>query len=148
LYVLMPLELADGRIMMVNRGWLAHAPDDRKRILAYSTPTGMVTVAGSVLADEPRLYELGTAPVRRVKEIWQNFDYGAYENAAGIKLVHVVVREHDDANDGLARDWPDEGSGLDAQIVRHQGYVFQWFAMAGTILVLSLYYGLRNARKP
>ena len=38
-----------------------------------------------------------------------------------------------DRDDGLVREWPDPGSGVD----KHLGYAFQWYALA--VLVAGLW---------
>jgi len=154
-YVLMPLRVdkpaaAD---VIVNRGWTPRNMQDRTRIEAYRTPDGPVDIIGVVLAEEPRLLDLAQPPDRRLKGIWQNFDFDAYSAASGQPALPLVVRQDSDtavANptfaDGLSREWPDRGGALQSQIDRHHGYAFQWFALAATLVVLLLYQVLRVIR--
>ena len=153
-YVLMPLRVDTPRPadVIVNRGWTPRNLQDRTRIESFRTDDGMVEITGVVLAEEPRLLELARPTDGRLKGIWQNFDFDAYARASGQAALPVVVRQDQDAGataasgDGLSRDWPDRGGALQAQIDRHHGYAFQWFAMAATLGALLLYQVLRVAR--
>ena len=151
-YVLMPLRVdapapAD---VIVNRGWTPRNMRDRTRIEPYRTPDGAVDITGVVLAEEPRLLDLAQPPDRPLGGIWQNFDFDAYAKASGQMALPVVVRQDGDLGagtpDGLSRDWPDRGGALQAQIDRHHGYAFQWFALAATLGILLLFQLLRVIR--
>lgn len=155
-YVLMPLKLdvASGQkeiILMVNRGWLPRDINQRTHIAPYATPMGTVEVQGIALDNEPKLLELGQAAPEKLGGIWQNFDFAAYQNASQLVPVPLVLREESPSpkltEDGLIRDWPDQGASIQAQIDRHHGYAAQWYGLAGLIAFLTLFYGYRNARK-
>ncbi|MEU8542730.1 SURF1 family protein [Streptomyces sp. NPDC048717] len=51
-HVLTPLVLADGKIVMVNRGWVPGADDQRTLPKIPAPPKGEVTVTGRLMADE------------------------------------------------------------------------------------------------
>ncbi len=168
-YVLMPLAIDQpiGADVIINRGWLPRDFDVRTRIAPYGTSDGAVTITGVALADEPHLLELAAQPDRRLKGIWQNFDFDAYARASGRKPIRIVVRQDpsnassarlvgDAANkvaaeaDGLDRNWPDRGGALQSRIDRHHGYAFQWFALAASLAALLAYQFVRlfkHARK-
>jgi surfeit locus 1 family protein len=153
LYVLMPLHIEEpvAADVIVNRGWLPRDAVDRARIAPYRTPEGEVAVTGVVLAEEPRLLELGNQSDRTLGGIWQNFDFDTYARASGREPLRIVVRQDGaDPSDGLDRNWPDRGGALQAQIDRHHGYAFQWFAMAATLaalLIYQLFRAMTHARK-
>jgi cytochrome oxidase assembly protein ShyY1 len=151
-YVLMPLRIAgpSPAEIVVNRGWTPRAMDDRTRIAPYATPAGTVEITGVALADEPRLLELATPAARRLRTIWQNFDFAAFSRASGQTPLPLVLRQDAEAtsanagtsrpsSDGLIRDWPDRGGVLQGQIDRHHGYAFQWFALAATFAALLIF---------
>ena len=157
-YLLMPLHIEEPRPVdvIVNRGWLPRDVSDRTRIAPHSTPGDMVTISGVALAEEPHLLELAAQPDRKLGGIWQNFDFDAFARASGREPLRIVVRQDraiDEAGsqaDGLERDWPDRGGILQAQIDRHHGYAFQWFALAATLVALLTYQLIRvmkHARK-
>ena len=148
-YVLMALQIdsPSPAEVVVNRGWIPRAMDDRMRIAPYETPSGVVEVTGVALADEPRLLELAKPAERRLQTVWQNFDFAAFAGASGRTPLPFVLRQDADvpshapgsSADGLIRDWPDRGGVLQAQIDRHHGYAFQWFALAATFAALLLF---------
>ncbi|MGW0122747.1 SURF1 family cytochrome oxidase biogenesis protein [Streptomyces sp. NPDC003327] len=51
-HVLTPLVLRDGRVVLVNRGWVPAAPDQRSFPAVPPAPGGEVTVTGRLKADE------------------------------------------------------------------------------------------------
>jgi len=151
-YVLMPLHVSAPfeTDVIVNRGWIARDPRDRARIAPYVTPEGNVTVVGVALPEEPRLLELGREPARRLGTIWQNFDFDDFARASGRRPLRLVLRENRSAagepSDGLVRDWPESGGPLQAQIDRHHGYAFQWFALSLTLAALLLHQIIKRVR--
>jgi len=147
-YVLMALQLDDGRMVMVNRGWLARDAGDRTHLPAYRTASGRVVLGGVAAAGEPRLLALGGAGEQRLGGVWQNFDFAAFSAASGVTPLPLIVREEGPGDDGLLRDWPDAGLPLQDMIDRHHGYALQWFAMAATLAALLIFYGWRNVRRP
>jgi len=54
-HVVQPLRLADGRHVLVNRGWVA-APAHREQLPQLRTPPGQHEVEGRVLEHFPRAY--------------------------------------------------------------------------------------------
>lgn len=146
LYVLMPLKLADGSVLIVNRGWLPRDPTSREKIAPYATPSGPTEVVGVALADENRFLELSHPSALKMGAIWENFDFDGFSRASGLQPLRLIVREDSSPADGLVRNWPDRGGSLEGQIERHRGYAFQWYAMGVALIVLFFYYGIRNAR--
>ncbi|MFJ9648482.1 SURF1 family cytochrome oxidase biogenesis protein [Streptomyces sp. NPDC004244] len=51
-HVVTPLVLADGRVLLVNRGWVAGGDDPRAYPPVPAAPSGEVTVTGRLKADE------------------------------------------------------------------------------------------------
>ncbi|MFJ7155018.1 SURF1 family protein [Streptomyces sp. NPDC101118] len=51
-HVLTPLVLTDGRVLLVNRGWVPAADDQRAYPAVPAAPKGQVTVTGRLKADE------------------------------------------------------------------------------------------------
>jgi len=152
LYVMMAMR-TDGpqpHVVVVNRGWIPRDPNERARIAPYRTPGATTTITGIALAEEPRLLELGAMPARSLAGLWQNFAFDEFQRLSGEPVVPFVVRQDRDStvDDGLDRDWPDRGDALQAQIDRHHGYAFQWFALAATIAALLLYQLFRTLRTP
>lgn len=137
--------------VLINRGWLPRDARERTHIAPYATPGGTVTVEGIALENEPRLLELGTAPAPALRTLWQNLDFDAWQRAAGMAPVHWVVRQDattaPGAQDGLVRDWPEAGAGLDEQIGKHRGYALQWYGLAALLAVLAVFFEVRKRRR-
>ena len=65
-HVVQPLRLADGRHVLVNRGWVA-APLHREQLPQLRTPPGLHDIEGRVLEHFPRAYApSGAKPEGRV----------------------------------------------------------------------------------
>lgn len=142
-YVVMPLALADGGYVLVNRGWLPRNAEVRTAIAPYATPTGEVTVEGIARADATRAYELGqggSAPHQRIR---QNLDVAVFAAETQLPLQPFVIQQTNDTRDSLVRDWPAPTLGVE----RNYGYMLQWWGMAAAALVFGLYAARRAAKK-
>ncbi|MEG1374939.1 MAG: SURF1 family protein, partial [Comamonas sp.] len=75
--------------------------------------------------------------------IRQNLNLTAYAQTTGLPLWPVTVVQTGAASEGLLRAWPQPSSG----IATHQGYAFQWFAIAAVLAAMVLWFQfLRPAR--
>ncbi|MGE8317411.1 MAG: SURF1 family protein [Comamonas sp.] len=158
-YVVTPLRLAgtpvagSATVVLVQRGWVPRNFEDRNALPAVPTPAGPVQLAGRV-ADQPsRLWEFssagegnegaGASPIR------QNLHVDAFAREIGQRLSPFTVVQTDAAADGLLRDWPVVGTGVE----KHYGYAFQWFGLCGLIAILYVWFQivrriLRRRRHP
>jgi surfeit locus 1 family protein len=124
---LTPLALDDGRIVLVQRGWVPRDMADRTRIVAPPPPSGHVRVGGRIALAPSRLFELApseaaSGPIR------QNLALADFARETGLKLLPLVVVQEDGSHpppDGLLRQWPAPA----ADVHKHYGYAFQWFAL-------------------
>jgi surfeit locus 1 family protein len=140
-----PLQLADGAVVLVNRGFAARDPRDRQRLPEVARPTEEVTVEGLALAQTSRVLQIGeNAPaVKGQAAIWQNLDFDAFERASGLVVARWVVQQTGGADEGLLRNWPV----LSAGVEKHRGYAVQWYALAALIASLTLFFGARALRR-
>jgi cytochrome oxidase assembly protein ShyY1 len=144
LMLLTPLRLADGAVVLVNRGFARRDPRDRMRLPAVARPEGEVTVEGLAVPHTARVLQLGeNAPVGSGPVVWQNLDYDAFERASGLVVARWVVQQTTGADDGLLRNWPRLAAGVE----RHHGYALQWFSLAALIAALTAFFGLRALRR-
>lgn len=144
-FVLTPLQLDSGHVVLVQRGWIARNFQDRLALQAIETPAGTATVHGQLAASPARLYALGDAdaPDPAHLHIRQNLDVAAYAQATGLPLWPLTVEQTGAASEGLLREWPQPGSG----VATHHGYAFQWFAIAAVLAAMLLWFQiLRPAR--
>ena len=139
-HVLMPLRLADGSAVLVNRGWVA-AGLDRSEIPAVRTSTGVVEVSGRVMVPEHDPFSLGDSPRDGVR--WQYIDPTAYAEWSGVSVPAWVIQQTSPEEDGLLREWPAPALGEDT----HKGYALQWFSLAALAAALTGVYVFRSIRK-
>ena len=140
-FVLTPLEMAPGRVVLVQRGWIPRDFEDRTRLQPVTTPAGVVEVTARIAAPPSRLYdfaaaEQGDSPIR------QNLDLHAFRRDTGLPLAPLTAMQTGAASEGLQREWPPVTSGVE----RHHGYAFQWFGLAA--LIVFLYAWFQFLRRP
>jgi surfeit locus 1 family protein len=139
--VVTPLSLSDGTAVLVQRGWLARDPADRTRVAEPPTPTNEQRVLGRLTLSPSRLYEFDAAVTGRIR---QNVEIDAYAKESGLRLKPWAVLMVDapagavqQANpDGLLREWPQPA----ADVHKHYGYAFQWFALAALTFCLYVWF--------
>jgi surfeit locus 1 family protein len=142
-FAVTPLRLDDGSAVLVQRGWLPRDPLDRTRIAAPLPPAGPVQVEGRIAPGPARLYDFaGTAS----GAIRQNLDLDAYARETGLPLRPLTVVQEDSTTspqDGLLRQWPQPA----ADVHKHYGYAFQWFALSTLITLLYVWFQLIRPRR-
>src|SRR5436189_215784 len=62
----------------------------------------------------------------------QNVDIDGFAAEAGLALIPVVLEQHNDGADGLAREWPRPDLGIE----KHESYALQWYLFAALAIVL------------
>jgi surfeit locus 1 family protein len=138
--VVTPLRIAGGNMhVLVDRGWVAagRTRDDLPRV---PVPAGPQTVEGIAVVPAARVYELAAdAPGNAV---WQHLVLERYRAWSGLEVAPFVIRQTNDARDGLVREWDRPDAGAD----RHRSYALQWFSLA--ILAVVLYVVLNLKRQP
>ena len=138
--VVTPLRLADGRAVLVNRGWVAQGAS-RSTLPAVAAPEGSVIVHGRLNVPTAGYIEFkAEVPTDAV---WQNLDPARFAIATGVAVLPAVVEEaaSPSSADGLVRDRqaPDFG------IEKHWIYMMQWYAFAGLAVVLWLALHVRKS---
>lgn len=147
LLLLTPLRLADGAVIVVNRGFAARDPVNRSRLPSVTRPDGEVTLEGLAVAHPPRVLQLGDgSPIGGAGPfVWQNFDFDVFERASGLVVARWTIQQRSNDGDGLRREWSQQNAGVD----KHLGYAVQWFSLAGLLAMLTLYFGGRSLlRRP
>jgi surfeit locus 1 family protein len=139
-FVLTPLQLAEpgGGVVLVQRGWAARNFQDRVQLPLVQTQQGVrVRIQGRVAPAPSRLYEFqgaqtsqGSSPIR------QNLDLAAFRTETRLALASLTVLQTGAPSEGLLRDWPSVGTGVD----KHYGYAFQWFGLCGLIALLYVWF--------
>ena len=139
-FVVTPLQLAgqSGAAVLVQRGWAPRNFQDRTQLPQVQTPQDVaVRVQGRVAPAPSRLYEFqGADSAQGSSRIRQNLDLAAFRTETGLALAHLTVLQTGEAGEGLQRDWPVVGAGVD----KHYGYAFQWFGLCGLIALLYVWF--------
>ena len=147
-YVVTPLLLPDGTAVLVQRGWLPRDPLDRTRVEPRPTGQGLVRVQGRIAPPPARLFEFDGAASGPIR---QNLDPEAFALETRLRLRPLSILQLQPSQsldgpvaDGLLRDWPQPA----ADVHKHYGYAFQWFALAALTLALYVWFQiLRPWRK-
>jgi surfeit locus 1 family protein len=133
-FVVTPLLLPDGSAVAVQRGWQPRDLIERTRTVMPPTPDDApVTVQGRIAPPPSRLYEFAGAEVGPIR---QNVDLDSFSREVGRPLRPISILQEDGPvppADGLSRQWVRPA----ADVHKHYGYAFQWFALC--VLIVGLY---------
>jgi len=132
-FVLTPLRLDNGAVVLVQRGWAPRNFEDRTRVPQITTPAGPVRVQGRIALAPSKLYDMGEAGTGAIR---QNLDLAQFRAETGLALLTVSIQQTGASGDGLAREWPQINSGVD----KHHGYAFQWFGLCALITLLYVWF--------
>lgn len=150
LWLAMPLQLTDGGVLLVLRGWLPRPIGSSAGTAEIDVPESPVSITGEIAVRVPRLYELAAdAPLQFDKSAVvsgsdrvelslvtaprrQNLSLEDMSKAAGLSLLPFVLLQTgvDDSvhidDHSLVRDWPEPSIDADKNI----GYAIQWFSFS------------------
>lgn len=137
--VIAPLRLGDGRIVLVNRGWV---PEGKKDIAARreTAVAGYGRVAGLIRVGAERNHF--TPRNQPEMNIWFGRDIG--EMAAQHGLKHVVPAMVDAVGTQDKARLPVPSDGTIRLRNDHLSYIITWYAIAAGILVIFLEYHRRK----
>ena len=140
-FVMTPLQLEAGPVVLVQRGWIGRNFQDRNRLEPVTTPPGTVEISARIAPPPSRLYEFAAAD-EGTSAIRQNLDLVAFRRETGLPLVSLTAVQTGAASEGLQRQWPLVTTGVE----RHYGYAFQWFGLCA--LIVFLYAWFQFFRRP
>jgi cytochrome oxidase assembly protein ShyY1 len=144
--LLMPFKIAGSNThVLVARGWLPRDAAVHDKLPAYATPAGPVTIEGVVKASPGRVLQLGTPAPLKPNAIVQNVEVRDFAQASGLALQPFFVEQLGPREQGEAfvRDWPAPSLGIE----KHQGYAFQWYALAVMAFLFFVITGFRSGSK-
>lgn len=131
--------------VLVNRGWI-RAGAERSRAPELATPTVNQRLKGRLsLPSQGGLRLEGRDVIERLADgMWrvQAIDLAGLTATVGVELLPITVLLDGDAPYGFVRAWTPPGS----DEARHLGYVFQWFALAVTVVVVTVVLTLRSGK--
>lgn len=145
-YALMPFRIAGTQTyVLVQRGWVAVDPHQRSKIALPEVPAGTMELEGIAIRNPGHVLQLGQATALQPGAIVQNVTVDEFAAAAKLDMQPFVVEQTSALPDGLMREWPKPSAGIE----RHQGYAFQWYALALTAFLFFVVTGFRyGKRKP
>lgn len=136
--VVTPLVQPDGRILLVDRGFVPDGLRNPAR-RAQGEIAGQVSLTGVVrLSEEPGAFT--PAPDLKTR-LWFIKDVPAMAKAAGVPALPVLIEADDTPNPG---GWPLGGQTRIDIPNDHLGYAMTWFALA--LALLGVYFVYHHSR--
>ncbi|SHH26371.1 SURF1 family protein [Massilia sp. CF038] len=145
-YLLMPFKIAGSNThVLVARGWLPRYTGEHDRLPEFDTPSGTVIVTGIARAAMGKVMQLGQPPAVAPRAILQNLEPAQFAAASKLSVQPFFIEQTGPsvAGEKLVRDWPAPALGVE----KHQGYAFQWYALAAMALLFFVITGFRRGTK-
>ncbi|CAM2749685.1 Uncharacterized conserved protein [Legionella steigerwaltii] len=139
--VLSPLELSDGTIIIVDRGWV---PGElTRRVLPnVQIPKGTVELQGSTYFPSKNQWVLGPALEEKGNKmiILERVDDQLMSQILQKSVSPFIIRLDKQDTNGFVREW--ETVSMPPQ--RHLAYALQWFVMALVVLIIFVALNLKK----
>jgi surfeit locus 1 family protein len=139
--VLSPLQLTDGSVVMVDRGWVP-GESTRRSFPEVQTPQGLLNVHGSAYFPGKNQWVLGagTEEKERGITILEILDAKLVSQLLQKKVYPFIIRLDKQDAYGFVREW----AIVSMPPQRHLAYALQWFAMALVILIIFVALNLKK----
>lgn len=133
--VISPLVLADGKVVLVDRGWI-EGDVTRRNFPKTETPSGLIQLAGSAYYPSEKSWLLGQAIEKKEADlaVVELLDTQLISQFLHKSVYPFIIRLGKPAAHGYVRDW----AVVAMPPQRHYGYALQWFAIALLILILFI----------
>lgn len=131
-HVITPLQLADGRAVAVNRGWL------KNHAAVPAPPPGIVTVRGIWQKDQARAFTLSEQTEQ--DGVWQNLDLQKYAAATGLPMLTLALLAQDGG--GTLIPVPVR---IDYKSAQSTIYAWQWLSFCLLTLVFYIVLSFRKS---
>lgn len=139
--VISPLVLANGHVVLIDRGWVA--ADLMQRVLpTIEIPQGPIQLEGSAYYPSKNNWLLGPAMDKKSVNlaIIELIDTQLIRQFLHKSVYPFIIRLSSQAKNGFVRDWPVVAMSVE----RHYGYAFQWFAIALVILIIFIVLNMKK----
>ncbi len=146
-WVMTPLALDNGLVLLVQRGWAPRDPVLPDKAPDMKPGPATERVQGTWVAPPSPLMELAPAQTARAEfpRVRQNLAWDEYQRQTGLNIAGVL-RQTGSSDDGLIRDWP----AIASKAPMNRGYAFQWFALSAVgalyFVWFQIFRKIRNAR--
>jgi len=139
--VFTPLQITKNQtVVMIDRGWVS-AGESRAKLPDFATAPGDVFLVGrlNTAPAQPPIWDK-QYPVAQ-GSVWAYLPIGQYSEQMQLKVLPLVVELAPEATGRYLPDtqfkirWADVS---DEWVAKHQGYAFQWFAMAAAFFIACL----------
>jgi len=144
--VLTPLALEDGRVLLVDRGWVAFTGYRARLPDVRLEAPGIVTLTGRIDTLPAAGLALGRMPPDRVGPWPRVTSYpqmGELAQALGHALAARILLLDPQAPFGYVRDWQPPG----LSPARHWSYAVQWWGFAATLFVIWVVLSSRESAR-
>lgn len=146
-HVWTPLILADGRRLLVDRGWISRGTGGRAQPPVPPAPSGLMAVQGRFRAlPEPGL-RLGQPPPCKPTTWPRILNYPTIETVRCLypaAVINGLLLLDEDAAHGFERNWQLDIGGMSP--ARHYAYAAQWFALAAAVIVVFFVVNMKRIR--
>ncbi|MGQ3888085.1 SURF1 family protein [Legionella sp. CNM-1927-20] len=142
--VLTPLLLSDGKIVLIDRGWIK-GDLDRHKLPTITFPHKSLQLLGQVYYPSPKNWVLGqTLEEKRPNlAVIEQIDPAAISQLLHKSVYPFIIRLNKLAEDGYIRDW----AIISMPPTRHKAYALQWFAMALVIWLIFIGLNLKKTNE-
>lgn len=139
--VLSPLLLANGTILMVDRGWIP-GESSRQSFPEIQIPSGLVKIQGSAYFPSKNQWILGPGIEEKEHKIkiLERLDTKLLSQILQKKVYPFIIRIDKKDAHGFVREW----AIVSMPPQRHLAYALQWFAMALVILIIFVALNLKK----
>ena len=133
--VISPLMLGDGKIILIDRGWL---PGDvtRQTLPRINIPDGPIEVMGSAYYPSSKNWLLGQMVEKEEADaaVIELIEPELIAQFLHKSVYPFIIRLDNQADQGFVREW----AIVSMPPERHYAYALQWFAMALVVLIIFL----------
>lgn len=142
--VLSPLRLADGGLVLVDRGWVV-GDSLRQKMPYVEIPHENISLQGSVYYPSDKQWVLGAQTEKKDTHltILECLDTKLVSQVLQKKVYPFIIRLDQAEKHGFVRRW----AIVSMPPQRHIAYAIQWFAMALVVLIIYVALNLKTNEK-